>query len=151
MEAILKTKIGKLYISFSERGLSVLSFKVPSKILRDDIDEPFAQEVLKELEEYFSGSRENFDLKLDLSGTDFQMKVWKQLKKIKYGKTSSYGDISNKIGLNKGARAVGGANNKNPIPIIIPCHRVIQSDGQIGGYAGGVALKEKLLALEKIL
>jgi methylated-DNA-[protein]-cysteine S-methyltransferase len=151
MEAILKTKIGKLYIQFTSKGLSLLSFNVPSKLISDDSSKEFSKKVLNQLNEYFEGRRTKFDMALDLSGTEFQMKVWKELKKIKYGKTKSYGDLAKTIGLKKGARAIGGANNKNPIPIIIPCHRVIQSDGKIGGYAGGVDLKQKLLELEQKL
>lgn len=149
MEAILKTKIGKFYIKFSSKGLSVLSFKVPRKLLSDDSSHDFTKKVQEQLEEYLDGSRKKFDILLDLEGTEFQKKVWKELIKIKFGKTASYGDLAKKIGLNKGARAIGGANNKNPVMIIVPCHRVIQSDGKLGGYAGGVELKQRLLDLEE--
>jgi methylated-DNA-[protein]-cysteine S-methyltransferase len=148
MEAILKTQIGKFYIKFSNDGLSVLSFTLPRKLLSDDSSHEFSKKVEKQLCEYFDGIRKDFDLKLNLSGTDFQKKVWKQLIKVKYGKTASYGELAKKIKLPKGARAIGGANNKNPVMIIVPCHRIIQADGKLGGYAGGVELKQKLLDLE---
>lgn len=141
--------MGKYYIQFSDNGLSLLSFNIPSKCLNDGDKTNFAKDVQTQLEEYFCGKRKKFDLPLDLNGTNFQMKVWKELSKIGYGKTLSYGEVSQKIDLPKGARAVGGANNKNPLPIIIPCHRVIQSDGKLGGYAGGLVLKQQLLDLEK--
>ena len=149
MEAILKTQIGKFYIKFSSKGLSLLSFKVPSKLLSDDSSHEFSKNVETQLSEYLNGSREEFDISLDLVGTEFQIKVWKELTKINYGQTSSYGDLAKKIKLNKGARAIGGANNKNPVMIIVPCHRVIQSDGKLGGYAGGIELKQRLLDLEQ--
>jgi len=151
MEAVLKTKMGNFYIQFTSKGLSLLSFSIPRKSFVDDIENPFAKDVLRELEGYFSGELKQFSIKLDLAGTPFQKSVWKRLQKIPYGKTKSYGDISHELKLNKGARAVGGANNKNPIPIIIPCHRVIQSDGKLGGYAGGLALKKKFLKIEGTL
>lgn len=102
-----------------------------------------------ELMEYFSGKRKIFDIPIKLDGTDFQIKVWKELLKLPYGTTCSYLDIAKKIGNPNGARAVGMANNKNKIQIIIPCHRVIGSDKKLIGYAGGIKIKEKLLKLEK--
>ena len=149
MDAILKTRMGKYYIQFSDNGLSLLSFDIPSKCINDGEKTIFAKDVQKQLDEYFTGKRKKFELLLDLKGTSFQMKVWKELSKISYAKTLSYGEISKKINLPKGARAIGGANNKNPLPIIIPCHRVIQSDGKLGGYAGGIVLKQQLLDLEQ--
>jgi len=140
--------MGKFYIQFSTKGLSLLSFTIPRKSFVDEGHNPFARKVLKELESYFNGELEEFSIDLDLNGTPFQKKVWKRLEKIPYGKTKSYGDIAHELKLNKGARAIGGANNKNPVPIIIPCHRVIQADGKLGGYAGGVVLKKKLLKVE---
>ena len=102
-----------------------------------------------ELIEYFAGKRKTFDIPIKLDGTDFQVKVWKQLLKIPYGETCSYLDIAKKIGNPNAARAVGMANNKNKIQIIIPCHRIIGSDKKLIGYAGGIKIKEKLLKLEK--
>ena len=102
-----------------------------------------------QLKEYFTGKRKKFDVPLDPQGTDFQRSVWKALQDIPYGKTRSYKQIAQAIGNLKACRAVGMANNKNPIWIIIPCHRVIGSDGSLTGYGGGVEMKKRLLKLEK--
>lgn len=111
--------------------------------LTDCLDTAFSQ-----LEEYINGTRKEFDLPLNPKGTPFQQKVWSALLSIPYGETKSYKDIAVKIGDPNASRAVGMANNKNKIPIFIPCHRVVSSDGTIGGYAGGESLKAKLLELE---
>ena len=103
----------------------------------------------KELMEYFDGKRKIFDIPIKLNGTDFQVKVWKELLKVPYGKTCTYLDIAKKIENPNASRAVGMANNKNKIQIIIPCHRVIGSNKKLIGYAGGIKVKEKLLKLEK--
>ena len=103
----------------------------------------------KQLKEYFCGKRRAFDLPIEPNGTEFQLKVWNALCQIPYGETRSYKEIAELIGSPKASRAVGGANNKNPIMIIIPCHRVIVADGSLIGYAGGIDTKEKLLELEK--
>lgn len=107
------------------------------------------QEVKRQLEEYFSGRLQNFDLPLKPKGTDFQKQVWKALLTIPYGETKSYGDIAKQIGKEKAVRAVGGANHVNPISIVIPCHRVIGKNGNLTGYGGGLEVKEKLLELER--
>ncbi|RXJ00630.1 methylated-DNA--[protein]-cysteine S-methyltransferase [Anaerobacillus alkaliphilus] len=104
--------------------------------------------VVTQLNEYFTGKRLKFDLPIDLIGTKFQCLVWEALKKIEYGETKSYKQIAQEIGAPKAVRAIGGANNKNPIPIIIPCHRVIGSNGALVGYGGGVDKKEILLEIE---
>ena len=104
---------------------------------------------MSELREYFDGKRREFDLPLAPEGTDFQKRVWEELCKIPYGETRSYGEIAAALGNTRAARAVGLANNKNPIPIIVPCHRVIGADGALVGYAGGVEAKDFLLKLEK--
>ena len=101
-----------------------------------------------QLSEYFAGERSDFDIPLLLEGTDFQQSVWQELLKIPYGQTLSYGDLAVKLGKQGGMRAVGSANGKNPIPIIVPCHRVIAADGSLGGYSGGLDIKHKLLDLE---
>lgn len=106
------------------------------------------EEVSKQLKEYFSGKRQVFDLPLRPEGTPFQKKVWEALKTIPFGQTRTYQEIAVQIGNPKACRAVGGANNKNPISIIIPCHRVIGAGGSLVGYGGGLSLKEKLLRLE---
>jgi methylated-DNA-[protein]-cysteine S-methyltransferase len=111
-------------------------------------DDPYLFNVFTELKEYFSGERKKFNVPLDSGGTEFQNKVWNELLKIPYGKLRTYKDIAIKIGNKKAVRAVGRANSTNHVPIIIPCHRVIASNGKLGGYAGGVSLKERLLELE---
>ena len=107
------------------------------------------KDTYKQLSEYFSGKRKFFTVPLKQNGTDFQNKVWNALKKIPYGETRSYKDIAIEIGNPKACRAVGMANNKNKIPIIIPCHRVIGINNKLVGYAGGLHIKMKLLELEK--
>ncbi len=104
--------------------------------------------VYRQLTDYFSGRRQTFDFPYQLRGTDFQRAVWRELLKIPYGETRSYKDIAQAIGRPKAYRAVGMANNKNPLSIVVPCHRVIGSNGQLIGYAGGLASKKALLALE---
>ena len=111
---------------------------------------PLIIETCTQLDEYFAGKRRIFDLPLSpQGGTPFQQTVWKQLQEIPYGKTISYAQLAQAIGNPKACRAVGSANGKNPISIIIPCHRVIAADGSLGGYTGGLAIKKQLLDLEK--
>ena len=114
-------------------------------------DDPYLFGIFNQLKEYFAGTRKKFDVPLDVEGTEFQKRVWKELQKIPYGKTISYKTLSEKLGDVKSIRAVGTANGKNPIAIIIPCHRVIGADGKLIGYAGGLDIKEKLLHLEGAL
>ena len=109
--------------------------------------QPFKKPIAQ-LEAYFRGERKSFDLAVSLSGTSFQTSVWKALKKIPYGKTWSYREVAGYIGRPRASRAVGSANGLNPIPIIIPCHRVIGSNGSLAGFGGGVRLKKSLLDLE---
>ncbi len=111
-------------------------------------DERKFVEVKKQLAAYFAGERKTFDLALAPQGTEFQQTVWQALRKIPYGKTCSYGEIAQQIGKPKASRAVGAANGQNPLPIIIPCHRVIGSTGKLTGFGGGIAAKETLLNLE---
>jgi methylated-DNA-[protein]-cysteine S-methyltransferase len=106
---------------------------------------------IHELEEYFAGSRREFTFALDLRGTDFQLACWRALLKIPYGETRSYADIARAVNRPTGFRAVGMANNRNPVAIVVPCHRVIASDGTLCGYGGGLDLKRKLLELEGAL
>jgi methylated-DNA-[protein]-cysteine S-methyltransferase len=102
-----------------------------------------------QLEEYFSGLRREFDLPLDPRGTEFQRRVWENLMHIAYGETTSYGALASRLGNPKGSRAVGLANGSNPIPIVIPCHRVIGADGSLTGFGGGLPIKAALLELER--
>jgi len=112
---------------------------------------PLIKKAARQFGEYFKGKRKSFNLPLTMQGTGFQMKVWKTLKKIPYGKTISYGELAVMIGNPKACRAVGMANNRNPIAIIVPCHRVIGRNGSLTGYGGGLELKQLLLELEKAL
>jgi O-6-methylguanine DNA methyltransferase len=111
-------------------------------------DDPYMFNVFTQLKEYFNNERHEFDLPLDLRGTDFQQGVWNELRKIPYGRTISYKDLAIKMGGETKTRAVGQANSQNPVPIVVPCHRVINTGGKIGGYSGGLEIKEKLLELE---
>jgi|CXWL01.1.fsa_nt_gi methylated-DNA-[protein]-cysteine S-methyltransferase len=148
-----KSKIGPLYLVASQKSLQGVFFdKQPTKLIKKlDPSKP-EQKILgqaaRQLEEYFSGQRKKFDFTFDLSGTAFQRQVWGELSKIPYGKTVSYRDIAQRIRNPKAVRAVGSANGKNPVCIMIPCHRVIAADGSIGGYSGGLDIKRKLLKLE---
>jgi methylated-DNA-[protein]-cysteine S-methyltransferase len=112
-------------------------------------DAPLARAV-RQLQEYFSGSRREFDLPLELSGTDFQCRVWRALAEIPYGSVVSYAELAAMVGRPSAFRAVGQANGANPLPIVLPCHRVVASGGRIGGYGGGVDMKRRLLALEGV-
>lgn len=109
------------------------------------------QRTIAQLDEYFAGTRRDFDLPLAPKGTDFQRKVWNALCTIDWGETRSYGQIAAQVGNPKASRAVGGANNRNPIAVVIPCHRVIGSSGKMVGYRGGLGIKEHLLKLEGII
>lgn len=110
---------------------------------------PLLRRAAEELGEYLAGRRRDFTLPLDPCGSDFQRQVWQALRNIPYGETRTYGQIAEQIGRRRAARAVGMANNRNPIAILIPCHRVIGSDGSMTGYAAGIAVKKRLLALER--
>ncbi|MGH9581891.1 MAG: methylated-DNA--[protein]-cysteine S-methyltransferase, partial [Bryobacteraceae bacterium] len=106
------------------------------------------QQAAREVQEYFAGERLTFEIPLDLQGTPFQVRVWRELTRIPFGSARSYGEIAEAIGLAKAPRAVGGANGRNRLPIFVPCHRVIASGGKLGGYTGGISLKKRLLAHE---
>ena len=114
---------------------------------RDDL--PILNEAEKQLGEYFCGTRRDFDLPIVISGTAFQVKAWAALRKIPYGETVSYKTLAEMVGNEKACRAVGMANNKNKIPIIVPCHRVINADGTLGGFSDGAAIKKILLDTER--
>ena len=148
----LDTPIGDLLLAGDEQTLSLVGF--PKGKMRRDPDadwiyneKPF-EAVREQLHEYFAGERKDFDLPLSLSGTEFQLQVLEELQRIPYGETTSYGDIAKRIGRPKAVRAVGAANGRNPIPIIVPCHRVIGSGGDLTGFGGGLDTKEALLRLE---
>lgn len=150
----MKSKIGNMYLVASENGLrSVLWAEQKVPFISDSELKSAAgiilQKTQKQLNEYLEGKRKDFDLKLDLHGTAFQMKVWQQLLKIPYGETRSYKDIAETLKSPQACRAVGTANGKNPISLIVPCHRVINTGGGLGGYAGGLPAKTTLLKLER--
>ncbi|MBS1972274.1 MAG: methylated-DNA--[protein]-cysteine S-methyltransferase [Bdellovibrionales bacterium] len=149
----MKTQIGDIYLVASEKGLKALIWKEQAAPYIKDIGEKtpqaeFLRQTIREITEYFDGKRTSFAIPLDVEGTEFQSKVWKELAKIPYGKTTSYKKIAGSL-KTKGVRAVGTANGRNPISIIVPCHRVIASDGTLGGYAGGLPAKQALLDLER--
>ena len=149
---IMKSPIGPLMLAGDERGLRLVHFMTgrrPKSPQRDWTEDktPF-KEVVRQLDAYFDGKLKDFELPLCLDGTAFQLLVWNNLRKIPYGETVSYGQLAKRIGSPDAARAVGLANGSNPIPIIIPCHRVIGSNGNLTGFGGGLPLKKKLLALE---
>lgn len=147
---LLKTAIGPLALSASDVGLCQISFAPPSEPLDEPIRQhPILKQASQELEEYFLGQREQFSVALDVTGSDFQMKVYQQLRQIPYGQTRSYKEIAQALNKPGASRAVGMANNKNRLPIIIPCHRVIGSNGQLVGFAGGLGVKQQLLELER--
>jgi methylated-DNA-[protein]-cysteine S-methyltransferase len=144
--------IGELLLAGDDDALSLVSF--PEGSMRRDPEpdwiyneKPFTA-ARQQLTEYFAGARREFDLPLKLSGTEFQLSVLHALQQIPYGETTSYSDIAERIGRPKAVRAVGAANGRNPIPIIVPCHRVIGSHGDLTGFGGGLDTKEALLRLE---
>ncbi len=136
-----------LRLAATDHGLSELSFGEAAPARNDD--HPVLQETVRQLTEYFLGERREFSLPLDLHGTQFQLRVWNALLAIPYGETRSYAELARAVGSPKGVRAVGRANGVNPVAIIVPCHRVIASDGTLCGYGGGLEIKRKLLELER--
>jgi len=148
----LDTPIGELLLAGEDDALSMIGF--PKGSMRRDPEpdwiyneKPLAK-ARRQLAEYFEGARKDFDLPLKLSGTEFQVSVLTALQNIPYGETVSYGEIAKRIGRPKAVRAVGAANGRNPIPIVVPCHRVIGSGGDLTGFGGGLDTKEALLRLE---
>lgn len=141
-----ETPLGTAKISGNQDGISEVSIG-HSETVSSEIPESLLQAMLQ-LQEYFEGTRITFDFKLNPSGTEFQQKVWQELLKIPYGKTTSYLELSKKFGDVKAIRAVASANGKNPLWIVVPCHRVIGSDGSLTGYAGGLWRKQWLLEHE---
>jgi O-6-methylguanine DNA methyltransferase len=172
---IFTSPVGPLFLAASQKGLVALEFdaRLPGQqtirpnprdlrserqgsesrpeAVHFEPSESGLRPYVRELEEYFSGSRRQFDFALDLRGTEFQLACWHALVAIPYGETRSYGDIARAVGRPQGFRAVGMANNRNPIAIVVPCHRVIASDGTLCGYGGGLDIKRKLLELEGAL
>lgn len=151
--AYFDSPVGTLLLVADPEGLREIRFPKNGKRVPADNSwresAAFLREPIRQLQDYFGGRREDFDLMLAPQGTPFQRTVWKQLCRIPYGETISYGELARRIGNPNASRAVGLANGSNPIPIIIPCHRVIGSNGKLTGYGGGLPIKEKLLALEQ--
>ena len=147
-KAYYKSPLGTIEIVGAQD--SILALEFVDRELVGDADLPFCLKAcLKQIDEYFRGARKEFRLKLDPQGTNFQKSVWQQLEKIPYGAVVSYGEIAGIIGSPKACRAVGSANGRNPIAIIIPCHRVVGSDGRLTGYGGGLWRKAWLIEHEK--
>ncbi len=144
-----KTKIGN--IAILEENKQIIAIGIDQKVQNNVVqkDTPLLKEAQKQLEEYLAGERKTFELPLNPKGTKFMKEVWTALQEIPYGETKTYGEIAKKVGNPKAARAVGMANHRNPIPIIIPCHRVIGSNGKLVGYALGMDKKQYLLEWEK--
>jgi methylated-DNA-[protein]-cysteine S-methyltransferase len=150
----LHSPIGPLYLASSDQGVVCISLSGKENLMKDlerlvpdmEIEESASKNkgVIKQLKEYFSGARKDFDLPLHLIGTEFQRLVWRQLRQVHFGQTASYKEIAERIGKPKAVRAVGQANHRNPIPIIIPCHRII-------GFGGGLDMKRFLLSHEGVL
>lgn len=142
------SQIGPLEVVGNQKGILTITFGADE--FETDRNLPaLMAECLRQLTEYFKGRRQKFSIPLVLAGTDFQKAVWRQLQKIPFGQTASYGDVARAVGSPRAFRAVGNANNKNPIPLIIPCHRVIGSDGKLVGFGGGIWRKEWLLEHEQ--
>ena len=148
----IDSPIGELLLAGDDDALTMIGFpegKMRRKPASDWVENKKAfAEASRQLTEYFAGERHEFDLPLRLDGTEFQILVLKELQRIPYGETSSYGDIASRIGRPKAVRAVGAANGRNPIPIVVPCHRVIGSSGSLTGFGGGLDAKRALLQLE---
>ena len=165
---LFSSPIGPLFLAASDGGLVALEFdaRLPGQqtirpnprdlraekgSIRFEDSASAMRPYVQELEDYFAGQRREFSFALDLRGTDFQLACWRALLKIPYGKTRTYADIARAIGKPRGFRAVGMANNRNPVAIVVPCHRVIASNGTLCGYGGGLDIKRKLLELEGAL
>ena len=147
-----QSPVGRLELTADEKGLCSLAFGETEQYAEVQEEEtPFLKSVCGQLQEYFAGKRKKFEEQLSLHGTDFQLRDWQALLRIPYGETRSYGEIARQIGCPRGSRAVGMANRNNPVAIIVPCHRVIGSDGSLTGYMGknkSLDIKEYLLKLE---
>lgn len=151
----IDSPVGKLKLVASEKGLAAILWqddnprRVRLSPLVEDAANPFLVEAERQLSAYFAGKLKAFTVPLDFKGTEFQKRVWAALLTIPFGETRSYGEIARQIGEPTASRAVGAANDKNPISIIAPCHRVIGSSGELTGFAGGLAVKQHLLGVEK--
>jgi methylated-DNA-[protein]-cysteine S-methyltransferase len=143
-----RSPIGGVVVEVTEKGVFRVNFS-DDPIEHETENNAILQTCLLQLEEYFNGARHEFSVPLDLRGTEFRLDVWRALLQIPYGETSSYGKIASAVGRPKAGRAVGGANHNNPVSIIVPCHRVIGSDGGLTGYGGGLWRKQWLIDHER--
>lgn len=150
----MESPVGKLKLVASANALIAVLWererpnRVKLAMLQHDPQQPILIETERQLREYFAGTRNQFDLPLEPTGTEFQKKVWRALQEIPFGQTRSYLDLAKSIGSAKAVRAVGAANGKNPLSIVVPCHRIVGANGTLTGFAGGLEAKAKLLALE---
>ena len=146
-KVVINCPLGFVLIEGNEDGISKISVTSEETVLSERIPDLFS-DVVTQLNEYFEGNRTDFQFKMNPKGTDFQKTVWEELLKIPFGKTASYQDVTNKLGDPKAIRAVANANGKNPLWIVVPCHRVIGTNGSLTGYAGGLWRKKWLLEHE---
>ncbi|MCH7959252.1 MAG: methylated-DNA--[protein]-cysteine S-methyltransferase [Candidatus Hydrogenedentes bacterium] len=148
----MKSPMGSILLARKEAGLTHICFQEGSRAVKPESgwhqEDSSLSEASAQLHDYFYGNRRDFDLPLAPEGTSFQQQVWRALQQIPCGETMSYGELAKQIGRPTASRAVGAANGRNPLPIVIPCHRVIGADGRLTGYAGGVEIKESLLRHE---
>ena len=150
----MASPVGKLKLVASEKGLVAILWENdnPRRVflgeMKDDDRQPILVETERQLKEYFEGKRQEFSIPLDMRGTPFQINVWEALLAIPFGETRSYGQLAKQLGRPSAARAVGAANGRNPLSIVVPCHRVIGSSGELTGFAGGLETKEQLLKIE---
>lgn len=151
--ALMDSPLGPLLLGSNGEALTLINFQesdgamTPRPAWRK-ARSPFS-EAVRQLKAYFAGELKRFDLPLAPRGTDFQLKVWEALRRIPYGETRTYGHLARQMGMPTGSRAVGAANGRNPLPVVVPCHRIIGSDGSLTGFYGGLRLKHALLGLEQ--
>lgn len=151
---VMPSPLGDIAIAVSDAGIRRLA--LPTQLALRGFsedwqrDDSVAADAIQQLQEYFAGQRKTFDLALDMQGTDFQKEVWAALQTVPFGSICTYGDLAKQIGRPKAVRALGAANGRNPVPIIVPCHRVIGANGKLTGYFGGEGIKAELLALEGV-
>jgi methylated-DNA-[protein]-cysteine S-methyltransferase len=151
---LMASPVGELKLVASEKGLVAILWENdnPRRVLlgemKNDVRQPILLETERQLKEYFEGKRQEFSIPLDMRGTAFQKNVWEALLAIPFGETRSYGQLAKQLGRPSAARAVGGASGRNPLSIVVPCHRVIGASGELTGFAGGLGAKERLLKIE---
>jgi methylated-DNA-[protein]-cysteine S-methyltransferase len=151
VSTLIKSPIGTILIEASESGVTRVEMNNSARGKIESTDHPILSDAARQLNEYFRRERKVFDLPVDLlCASEFAVKVLNAVARIPFGKTTTYGEIARKVGAPKAARAVGGAVGANPVPIIIPCHRVVAANGKLGGFTGGIDLKKKLLEIEGI-